>query len=101
MNDVVFVMTNSKLAKKKKDRKVVEYSLDDIDSDDEWIVNNKECSLRNEIWDLTIEGEDLEGGTQYEGDNGAATVENDLEIHNLDEEFEGLRDEDVVGTKYI
>jgi len=94
MNDVVFVMTNSKLSKKKKDRKVVEYSLDDIDSDDEWIVNNDECSLENEIWDLTKEGEDLEGGTQNEGDNGA--YENDLEIHNLDEEFEGLGDEDVM-----
>jgi len=35
MNDVVFVMTNSKLAKSKKARMIVEYSLDDIDSDDE------------------------------------------------------------------
>ena len=43
MNDVVFVMTNSKLAKKKKARKMVEYSLDDIDSEDEWIVNNDDC----------------------------------------------------------
>jgi hypothetical protein len=96
MNDVVFVMTNSKLAKKKKARKMVDYSLDDIDSDDEWIVNNDECSLENEIWDLTIEGEDLEGGTPNEEDNGvgaAASALNDLEIHNLDEEFEGLGDE--------
>lgn len=87
MNDVVFVMTNSKLAKKKKARKIVDYSLDDIDSDDEWIVNNDEAILENEIWDLTIEGEDLEGGTPNEGDNGAAIASalNDLEIHNLDE----------------
>jgi hypothetical protein len=75
-------MTNSKLAKKKKARKMVEYSLDDIESDDEWIVNNDERSFENEIWDLTIEVEDLEGSeTQNNGDNGAATAsaENDLE----------------------
>jgi len=70
--------------------------IDDIDSNDEWIVNNDERSLENEIWDLTLEGEDLEGGNQNEGDNGAASDEIDLEIHNLDEEFEGLEDEDVM-----
>ncbi|AES89440.1 hypothetical protein MTR_4g074970 [Medicago truncatula] len=35
MNDVVLVTTNSKLAKKKKARNMVEYSLDDIETDDE------------------------------------------------------------------
>ena|ERR1044072_2452324 len=38
MNDVVFVMANSKLAKNKQARKGVELTLDDIPSDDEWIV---------------------------------------------------------------
>ena len=96
INDVVFVMTNSKLAKNKKSRKIVEYSLDAIDFDDEWIVNNDECSLENEIPDLTIKGEDFKEGTQNEGDNRATSAENDQEIHNLDEEFEGLGDEDVM-----
>jgi len=98
MNDVVFVMTNSKMAKKKKARKMVDYSFDDIDSDDEWIVNNDECSLENEILDLTIECEDFEGGIPNEGDNGVSTAsaENDLEIPNLDEEFEGLGDDEVM-----
>jgi len=68
MNDVVFMMTNSKLAKNKKARKMVEYILDNIDFDAEWIVNNDECSLENEIRELIIKGEDLEGGTQNEGD---------------------------------
>lgn len=39
---------------------------------------------------------DLEGGTPNEEDNGvgaAASALNDLEIHKLDEEFEGLGDE--------
>jgi len=35
MNDVVFMMTNSKLAKNKKARKMVEYILDNIDFDAE------------------------------------------------------------------
>ena len=59
-------------------------------------MNNDDCSLENEIRDFTIKGEDLEGGTQNEGDNGAGSAGNDYEIHNLDEEFEGLGDEDVM-----
>ncbi|PNY08093.1 HAT family dimerization domain containing protein [Trifolium pratense] len=56
MNDVVFVMTNSKLSKKeKKTRKIVDCELefDDIDSDNEWIVED-EGSIDNEILDFTI-----------------------------------------------
>ncbi|CAL5198395.1 unnamed protein product [Lathyrus oleraceus] len=100
MNDVVFVMTNSKLAKKKKNKKAKEYKLDDIESDNEWIVNNDE-DFENEILDFTIENDDFEvafaeGGNGIdaataEGENGieAATAENELEIHNLDDEFDG------------
>ncbi|KAK2431194.1 hypothetical protein QL285_029453 [Trifolium repens] len=92
MNDVVFVMTNSKLAKKKKARKVADFTLDDIDSDNEWIVED-EGSAENEILDFTIESEDLEGGTQNEPEVAAATVEEDeCEVHNLDDEFEGNED---------
>ena len=42
----------------------------------------------------------MEGGNKNEEDNGVAvaatSAENDLEIHNLDEEFEGLGDEDAM-----
>jgi hypothetical protein len=64
MNDVVFVMTNPK---KKKTRKIVdcEIEFDEIDSDNEWIVED-EGSAENEVLDFTIESEDLEGGTQNE-----------------------------------
>ncbi|KAI9091599.1 hypothetical protein K1719_028042 [Acacia pycnantha] len=41
MNDVVFVMTNSRLTEKKH-RKPVEYNFDDLESDDDWIVKNEE-----------------------------------------------------------
>ncbi|KAF1885331.1 hypothetical protein Lal_00029220, partial [Lupinus albus] len=40
MNDVIFVMANSKLSKKKQARKGVELTIDDIPSDDEWIVEH-------------------------------------------------------------
>ncbi|MCI64326.1 hypothetical protein A2U01_0085584, partial [Trifolium medium] len=61
MNDIVFVMTNSKLSKKKKSRKVVDCELefDDIDSDNERIVED-EASMDSEILDFTI-SEDLDG----------------------------------------
>ena len=44
MNDVVFVMVNSRLAKKKQSRKPAEYNLDDLDSDEELIVENDDES---------------------------------------------------------
>ncbi|MED6199394.1 hypothetical protein PIB30_075542 [Stylosanthes scabra] len=43
MNDVVFVMTNSRLSKKKQSRKsATEHNLDDLDSDEEWIIENED-----------------------------------------------------------
>ncbi|XLR53662.1 hypothetical protein S83_004334, partial [Arachis hypogaea] len=44
MNDVVFVMTNSRLAKKKQTRRSLDYdySLDELDSDEEWIVADED-----------------------------------------------------------
>ncbi|XLT14351.1 hypothetical protein HN51_060041, partial [Arachis hypogaea] len=41
MNDVVFVMTNSRLAKKKPSRNIAGYSLEDLDSNEEWIVKDE------------------------------------------------------------
>jgi len=41
MNDVVFVMTNSRLIKKKDVRKAKYYINDDLSSDDEWTVEEK------------------------------------------------------------
>jgi len=39
MNDVVFVMANSKLAKKNKGRKTHEMEFDDVSSDDDWVLD--------------------------------------------------------------
>jgi hypothetical protein len=90
MNDVVFVMTNSKLLKKKKNRKVVdcEIEFDEIDSDNEWIVED-EGSDENEILDFTIEEV---GGTQNEEDEAVPT-EDECEMHNLDDDIEGEEDD--------
>jgi len=38
MNDVVFVMTNLKLAKRKQTRKPTQINIDDCLSDEEWIM---------------------------------------------------------------
>jgi len=50
MNDVVYVMVNSKLAEKKEGgrRSLQEFEFDDISSDDEWIMENVEGGEDNE-----------------------------------------------------
>lgn len=70
MNDVVFVMTNSKLAKNKKIRKVIEYSIGETDSNDGWIMDNDQSLLDDDILDFIIESGDLEIGNQNDGENG-------------------------------
>ncbi|KAE9588676.1 hypothetical protein Lalb_Chr22g0357861 [Lupinus albus] len=61
MNDVIFVITNSKLSKKKQPRKGVELTIDDIPSDDEWIVEHNNNNLEGDENDLMrkILGEDI------------------------------------------
>jgi len=38
MNDVVFVIANSRLMKKKNVRKTKDYNIDNLASNDEWTV---------------------------------------------------------------
>ncbi|KAK4267937.1 hypothetical protein QN277_024655 [Acacia crassicarpa] len=45
-------MTNSRLAKKKVARKANEYDVDDISSDDDWIVENDETPSNIEDLDI-------------------------------------------------
>nr|KYP47830.1 hypothetical protein KK1_030526 [Cajanus cajan] len=52
MNDVVYVMANSKLAKKKQTRKPVQINFDDFSSDDEWIMEDEHGE--NEGLDLNV-----------------------------------------------
>jgi len=50
MSDVVFVMANSKLAKKKQTRKPARINIDDCSSDEEWIMEDEH--EQNEALDL-------------------------------------------------
>jgi len=50
MNDVVFVMANSKLAKKKQVRKPTQITIDDCSSNEEWIMEDEHD--HNEALDL-------------------------------------------------
>ncbi|XP_068469979.1 uncharacterized protein [Phaseolus vulgaris] len=92
MNDVVFVMTNSRLTKKKDVRKTKEYTVDDLSSDDEWTVEENE----------TLHGLDEEILLEVGASRGA-TIEvppidddNDLEVPPIDdnENEDFLEDED-------
>ncbi|XLS45017.1 hypothetical protein HN51_001882 [Arachis hypogaea] len=50
-NDVVFVMTNLRLARKKPSRNTADYSLEDLDSDEEWIVEDENMMENLEEFD--------------------------------------------------
>jgi hypothetical protein len=81
MNDVVFVMANSKLEKKKQERKGKEYNVDDLDSDDDWLVDE---NLDLELDDLSSEiGAIATPSSDGEG-VGLASLD-DLEIPNLED----------------
>jgi len=52
MNDLVYVMFNRKL-KERKSKKNIDYTIEDVSSDDEWITKKE---------DDTVRGKDEEGG---------------------------------------
>ncbi|CAL5207963.1 unnamed protein product [Lathyrus oleraceus] len=90
-NGVIFVMTNSKLAKKKKNRKIKEYKFDDIEPDNEWIVNNDE-DFEKEILGFTIENDDfevttIEGGNEIDAATAEGGNENELPLLKMNWRF--------------
>ncbi|KAK2400144.1 hypothetical protein QL285_049870 [Trifolium repens] len=86
MNDVVFVMINSRLNKKKQARKGKDYVIDDLAYDDEWVADNVEDNSDFDL-DAPIEvGEDVNVGI------GAALGDN-LEIPNDEDHVEDEIDE--------
>lgn len=100
MNDVVFVMTNSRLANRKKARKAIEYSIDDLSSDDEWIAENNGSSSNNEGFeldnlDLNVPSDDdlIEVQVVEDASGGGAPLD-DLEIPNDDINEIDIDDED-------
>nr|XP_007135104.1 hypothetical protein PHAVU_010G101400g [Phaseolus vulgaris]ESW07098.1 hypothetical protein PHAVU_010G101400g [Phaseolus vulgaris] len=62
MNDVVFVMANSRLMKKKDVRKTKDYNFDDLASNDEWTMEDNEANDIEPMGDLEVPiAEDDEG----------------------------------------
>ncbi|XP_061365791.1 uncharacterized protein LOC133309070 [Gastrolobium bilobum] len=98
MNDVVFVMANSKLAKMKDDAgKTIEYGIDDLSSDDDWIVDHDESSSNDE--DLDLDNLDLDTPNQEDlvqvgehATGGVGAPLDDMEIPNFDDEPDGEED---------
>lgn len=87
MNDVVFVMVNSRLNKKKQARKGKDYEIDDLASDDEWVADNVEDNSDSDL-DAPIEvgEEDANVGI-------GAALGDDLEIPNDNSHAEDEIDE--------
>jgi len=79
MNDVVFVMANSRLKKKKKDvRKTKYYNMDDLISDYEWTMEEKEASSSLDALyeDILVEV----GENEYASKGGVAVPMDDLKV---------------------
>jgi len=100
MNDVVFVMTNSRLMKKKDVRKTKDYNIDDFSSGDEW--NGEENETNSSLDDLDediIDGLDedilFEVGEDDASRGGVATSMNDLEVPPIANNDEGHGGDDI------
>jgi hypothetical protein len=95
MNDVVIVMVNSTLNKKKQARKGKVYDIDDLASDDEWVADNVED---NSDFDLDAP---IEVGEEDANVGIGVALGDDLEIPNdidhdedeIDENEDHLEDE--------
>ena len=87
MNDVVFVMVNSRLNKKKQARKGNDYDIDDLASDDEWVADNVED---NSDFDLDAP---IEVGEEDANVGIGVALGDDLEIPNDNDHVEDEIDE--------
>nr|KYP44042.1 hypothetical protein KK1_034465 [Cajanus cajan] len=81
MNDVVYVMANSKLNKKRvKEEKI--YGIEDLSSDDDWIVEEND-----QISDLNSLNEDiLEVGQDIGTSSGGEALEDDLDVPPIEDD---------------
>ncbi|XLS48013.1 hypothetical protein HN51_022371 [Arachis hypogaea] len=89
INDVVFVIINSRLVKKKQIRKILDYdySFDELDSDDEWIIADEDG--KKEDLDALIPDPDL--NDRANGNKVVGASKDHLAIPYFDDdEFEEL-----------
>ncbi|KAH1203993.1 hypothetical protein GmHk_17G050062 [Glycine max] len=92
-NDVLLVMSNSKLAKRHQAGKAIEYSIDDLSSDDEWITENDESSSSNEESELDdIDYREYESSSNNEESELDGIV---FYVPNEDDKLKGQVGEDV------
>jgi len=93
LNDILLVMSNSKLAERHQAENAVEYSIDDLSSDDEWITESNESISNNEeseLYDLCLFVPIEDDEADCNDDNGAYV--DDLQI---DDGIEFDEDADV------
>ena len=84
MNDVIFVMGNSRLGKKKKAQNSHSYDFDDLPSDDDWIVENEK------------DGEDVDNFHDEENlfeDLDIPSFANELDVREREEEIEDMQND--------
>jgi len=94
MNDVVFVMANSRLQKQKDVRKTKDYNIDDLASDDEWTVEENEANLSLDVSNEDILVEVGENEVQEAGSrSGVIAPINDLELPIIAENDEDYGDD--------
>lgn len=96
LKDVLLVMSNSKLAERHQAEKSIEHSIDDLSSDDEWIIESNENVSNNEeseLDDLCLFIPIEDDVADSKDDNGAYV--DDLQIHDDDDDIELDEEADV------
>jgi len=94
MNDVVFVMANSRLEKQKEVRKTEDYNIDDLASDDEWTVEEIEANSNLNALDEDILIEIGENEVEEACNKGGGTTPlDDLEVPPIAENDEDHGDD--------
>ncbi|XP_061374524.1 uncharacterized protein LOC133316764 [Gastrolobium bilobum] len=91
LNDVIFVMVNRKLAKKKNNRKPLIHDLEDLPSDEDWVVEDEnETNMEGDLGLDEEQEENLDLETQIEENMvGIQSGENmvvNLEVEEMVEE---------------
>ncbi|XP_020233789.1 uncharacterized protein LOC109813910 [Cajanus cajan] len=91
LNDVMLVMSNSKLAERHQAGKAIEYSMDDLSSDDEWITeidgssfDDEESELDELCFYFPNEDDKLKGQVGVDANCDGAYID-DLHIPDDDE----------------
>ncbi|XP_027352198.1 uncharacterized protein LOC113863024 [Abrus precatorius] len=90
MNDVIYVIANSKLGNIIKRRKEPNFDVEDVASDDDWIVEEE-----NElISDMNLDENLIQDGEASSGVDSASTPMDDLDLPPADDDESNVDDID-------